>query len=208
MFCSNCGKEIQDGTNFCAECGTQISGTASTPQQIVEDNEPVLVLKPVFIGWVTALSVLPIQLFMTVWAGGFFGGFSLAAIKALKLPIPIWFPFVFFACLAFFGIPYVAYAVKKKTYAKTKYRFFRKKLDYFEGFFTIEEKTIDYRNIIEVNLSKGIFQRKYGLGTIILSTPATGYSSRSAMSGIRIADIQNPDEVYAQVKELINKAKS
>jgi membrane protein YdbS with pleckstrin-like domain len=164
-------------------------------------------LKPVFVGWVTALSIIPLQIFFTLWGGMFFGGFGMFAVKALKLPLPEWFTFVFFGCLFFFGIPFLAYISKKKTYAKTEYRFYRTRLDYYEGFFTVEEKTIDYRNITEVNLSKGIFQQKYRLGTIILSTPAAGYARTRAMSGIQIADIENPDEVYKQVKELISNAK-
>jgi len=207
VFCSNCGKEVAEGVNFCPNCGASVFGTTPTQVSEPESNEPLLVIKPVFIGWVTALSVLPLQIFFTIWGAGFFGGFGMFAVKALNLPLPAWFTFVFFGCLFFFGIPLLAYTAKKKTYAKTEYRFYRTKLDYYEGFFTIEETTIDYRNIIEVNLSKGIFQRKYGLGTIILSTPATGYSRSSAMSGIQIADIENPSQVYSQVKELIDKAK-
>lgn len=41
----------------------------------------------------------------------------------------------------------------------------------------------------------------------ILSTPATGSEgSGRARSGIRVADIENPDLVYSQVKELVSRA--
>jgi hypothetical protein len=33
-------------------------------------------LKPVFIGWITLLQQLPLQLFFTLWCGGFFGGMA------------------------------------------------------------------------------------------------------------------------------------
>lgn len=33
MYCSNCGKQIADGTKFCPECGTSQNGAA--PQQPV-----------------------------------------------------------------------------------------------------------------------------------------------------------------------------
>ena len=42
--------------------------------------------------------------------------------------------------LFFFGIPLLAYFTRLKTYARTEYRFFDSKLDYFEGFFTVEDK--------------------------------------------------------------------
>ncbi|MCP4650618.1 MAG: PH domain-containing protein [PVC group bacterium] len=205
MFCQKCGQELVDDAKFCAQCGTPIDGVA--PVEESELDEPIVVLKPVFIPWVTILSVLPLQIFFTIWGGGFFGGFSTVLIKGLKLPIPIWFPFVFFACLAFFGIPLLIYNMKKKTYAKTEYRFFKKRLDYYEGFFTVEEKTVDYRNITEVYLRKGIVQKKYGIGTILLTTPSVTMSQNRAMSGIQVADIKNPDEVYKQIKDLIYQAR-
>lgn len=206
MYCRNCGGEMQNEVNFCPDCGTA-TGTQNQPQ-IQESDVPVLSLKPVFIPWAVILSIIPIHLFLTIWGGGFFGGFSMFAVGALGLDLPGWFTFVFFGALFFFGVPFVAYATQKKTYRKTEYTFYQTKLDYFEGFFTTEEKTIDYKNITEVNLVRGIIQKKYGLGTIILSTPATGVVSGRARSGIRVHDIPNADQVYRQIKGLINQASS
>ena len=31
-------------------------------------------LKPVFVGWLALVTQLPLQLFFTLWSGGFFGG--------------------------------------------------------------------------------------------------------------------------------------
>jgi len=202
MYCRKCGKAIGKDARFCHNCGTPVSGGF----RATESSEPILVLRPKFLPLVTALSVLPLQIFFTIWGAGFFGGFSMFAVKALNLPLPSWFTFVFFGCAFFFGIPLITYLARKKTYAKTEYRFYPTKLDYYEGFFTIEEKTICYQNVNEVNLRKGVFQKMYGLGTIILSTPATGFrSSGRARSGISVADIENPDLVYRQVKDLVTR---
>jgi membrane protein YdbS with pleckstrin-like domain len=154
------------------------------------------------------LAILPIHLFFTIWGGGFFGGFSMFAVQALGLDLPGWFTFVFFGAVFFFAIPIVAYTARKKTYAKTEYRFFQTKMDYHEGFFTTEEKTIDFKNVTEVNLVKGIVQKRYGLGTIVLSTPATGSGTGRSRSGIRVQDIPDADGVYRQLKELIERATS
>ena len=187
---------------FCPNCGAQ----ASSGFQVKESDTPVLTLRPVFVPLVTAFSVLPLMIFFTIWGGMFFGGFGMFGVKALGLNLPGWFTFVFFGCLFFFGIPIVTYISKKKNYEKTEYRFYNPKLEYYEGFFNVEEKTINYKNITEVYLRKGLFQRQYGLGTIVLSTPATGSSSIGrARSGITLADIKNPDEAYRQIKELISK---
>jgi membrane protein YdbS with pleckstrin-like domain len=195
---------MQNDSNFCPGCGSAAGEAA--PTTIQESHVPVLSLKPVFIPWAILLAILPVHIFMTIWGGGFFGGFSLFAVQALGLDLPTGSTFVFFGAVFFFGLPIVAYTAQKKTYAKTEYRFYQTKLDYIEGFFTSEEKSIDYKNITEVNLVRGIIQKKYGLGTIILSTPATGFARGRARSGIRVQDIPNAERVYHEVKGLVQRA--
>lgn len=199
------GKEMADDAKFCASCGAPVSGAQAPRAEEPDTGEPLLVLRPRFIGWVTALSVLPIQLFMTVWGAGFFGGFGMFAVEGLGLPLPPWFTFVFFGCLFFFGIPLLVYTAKKRTYAQTEYRFFRNRLEYAEGFWTAENKTIKYAKVTETAMRRGIIQRKYGLGTIFLATPATGFQRGRATSGIRIRDVEEPEKVYEAVEKLIGK---
>lgn len=204
MFCKECGTKIDDDAKFCSNCGTSTSLVETEKKATYDSGLPLITARPVFIPWVTIASVIPIQIFMTIWAGGFFGGFSMFGIEALGLDLPTWFPFVFFASLAFFGIPFLTYYAKKKTYEKTEYKFFSDRLEFAEGFWTVENKTVKYRNVTEANLRKGVIQKKYGLGTIILSTPASGFSQGRAWSGIRIADIENPDQVYNKILQLID----
>jgi membrane protein YdbS with pleckstrin-like domain len=172
-------------------------------------------VRPVFIGWITLLYQLPLQLFFTIWAGGFLGGmlrsFHFASGNS-------WAPFVFFRALAFFGIPLVAYVGKKLNYSRTEYRFFPEKLEFEEGFFTINQKVIKFKDVREVTLRKGIFQRMYGLGSIYLATLATGSSPGYAgynvfgalgfgnisASGVTVRDIQNPDEIFAKVRSMVD----
>lgn len=215
MYCPKCGSKVNEGANFCSICGASIQqvqvDTTSSPVYSYKGNNsatPLLVLKPRFIPVVTILTVLPLQIFFTLWGGGFFGGFGMFAIQALDLNLPNWLPFVAFASLFFFAIPILTFTFSSKTYDRTEFRFYPDKLDYYEGFFTVEEKTISYRNVTEVNLRRNIFQRKYGLGTIILSTPATGYVRGRARSGILIFDIENPEKHYAEIKRLVEKART
>ena len=196
---------MEDDARFCASCGAPVSNVQGTQPQEPDTGEPVLVLRPRFIGWVTVLNVLPIQLFITAWGGGFFGTLSMAAVKGLDLPLPPWFTFVFFGCLFFFGIPFLVYTAKKRTYAKTEYRFFRNHLEYVEGFWTAENKTIKYDKITETAMRRGIIQRKYGVGTLFLATPATGFQQGKAASGIRIRDVEEPEKIYEAVENLIGK---
>jgi len=202
MYCAKCGQKIADNTNFCPSCGI----ATQAPEPVRESDTPVLTTRPVFIPWATWLGMLPIHLFLTVWGAGFFGGFSMFAVRALGITVPTGSTFVFFGLVFFLGFPLLTYISQKKTYANTTYTFYNTKLDYFEGFFTREKKTIDYRHITEVNLREGIIQKRYGMGTIILSTPATGLGSGRARSGIRVADILHADRVYDQVRALIERA--
>ncbi len=205
MFCSQCGREMADDARFCAGCGAQVSGMQVPRAEEPDTGEPVLVMRPRFIGWVTVLAVLPFQLFLTVWGAGFFGGFGMFAVKALGLPVPPWFTFVFFGCLFFFGLPLLVYTAKKRTYAQTEYRFYRNRLEYAEGFWTAENKTVKYDKVTETAMRRGIIQRRYGLGTIFLATPATGFQQGKAMSGIRIRDVEQPEKVFDAVERLIGK---
>lgn len=62
-----------------------------------------------------------------------------------------------------------------------------------------------YDKITEISLRRGIIQREYGLGTVFLATPATGFQQGRATSGIRVRDIADPDKVYATVQALVGK---
>ncbi len=202
MYCKNCGILIDNDSKYCSKCGSPTFSVTSTTSE-PDNSQPIITVRPVFIPWLTILAVIPIQLFMTVWAGGFFGGFSLIALKFLNIQLPIWSTFAFFGALAFFGIPAAAYFARKNTYSRTEYKFYSDHLDYAEGFWTVENKTIKYKNITEVNMRQGVIQKKYGLGTIILSTPAMGFQRGRARSGILVSDIENPAEIYEKLKELI-----
>ena len=179
------------------------------------NNDVAFTARPVFVGWITILLQLPIQLFLTFWAGGFFGGIT------SSLPVfesGSWAPFLFFGGIAFFGIPAVAYFGKKLNYSRTEYRFFHNRLEFEEGFFSINKKVIKYRDVKEVTLRKGIFQRIYGLGTIYLATLATGSSGTAnpfvalgfgnvSASGVYVRDMQEPDRMFDEIRRLIDRNK-
>jgi membrane protein YdbS with pleckstrin-like domain len=169
-------------------------------------------LRPVFVGWITFVCQLPIQLFMTLWAGGFLGGIAKTFLPIARDSNA---PFVFFGTLAFILIPVAAVFGKQLNYTRTEYKFFDDRLEFEEGFFTINKKVIKYSNVKEITLRKGIFQRMYGLGTVYLATLATGstqnynvfYSlgfGNVSASGIAVRDIENPDETYEKIKKLVD----
>ena len=167
-------------------------------------------LRPVFIGWIAFLVQLPFQLFFTVWSGGFFGGFATTLIGLHGR-----WPFYFFGALGFIAVPLVAFFGKKLNYARTEYNFFSDRLEFEEGFFTISRKVIKFRDVKEITLRKGLFQRIYGLGTVYIATLATGSSptynpfgalgfGNVSASGVSVRDIPNPDEAYDRIKKLFD----
>ncbi len=169
-------------------------------------------LRPVFIGWITLLIQLPFQLFFTIWSGGFFGGMlsSFAGVSGRA-------PFIIFGALAFFGVPLIAYVGKKLNYARTEYRFYPDRVEFEEGFFTINRKVINFSSVKEVTLRRGIFQRVYGLGTIYLATLATGSTPGAnafaalgfgnvSASGVSVRDITEPDQAYDRIRALVDAA--
>jgi len=169
-------------------------------------------VRPVFIGWIAFLIQLPLQLFFTVWAGVFFGGMSQATGLFDRNSRS---PFIFFAALAFFGVPIVAYFGKRLNYSRTEYRFFHDRLEFEEGFFSINKKVVLYRDVREVTLHKGVFQQLYGLGTIYLATLATGSSGNFSpfvalgfgnvsSSGVSVRDISEPDQTFEKIRQLVD----
>src|ERR1700693_4537257 len=101
-------------------------------------------VRPVFIGWITLLIQLPLQLFFTLWSGGFFGG-MIAATGLLARDSHM--PFIVFGAAAFFGIPIVAYFGRKLNYSRTEYRFFADRVEFEKGFFSINKKVIMFRDV-------------------------------------------------------------
>ncbi len=156
---------------------------------------------------------LPLQLFFTVWCGGFFGG-----LTSFVFPARSALPFVLFGGLAFFGVPIVAYFGKKLNYSRTEYKFYPDRLEFEEGFFALHKKVIRFRDVKEVSLHRGMFQRLYGIGTIYLATLATGTSYGSygwspfaafgfgniSASGVNVRDVANPDAEFEKIRDLVD----
>lgn len=172
-------------------------------------QQPLMVLKPKFLALPSFLFRIPLTLFMTVWSAGFFGGFSIFGAMGLKhigvdlTFLPVWSPFVFFGGLAFFMIQFYSFYMDMKKIQNTEYRFYEDELVCSEFFLGVQEKTISYSRILEIGLQKGIFQQKYGVGTITASTAAT-----EGAQGIKITDIPNPDTVYNKLRQLVKDSKS
>ena len=175
-------------------------------------------LKPVFVASLTILVQLPIQLFLTAWMAMFFGNIVqpfVARGSILDGPDGELYLRIFFGAVGFIAVPLVAVIGKMLTYSRTEYRFYDDRVEFEEGFFTINKKTIKYSDVKEVTLRQGFLQRLYGLGTIYLATLATGAPTNPqqrglfgfgnvAASGISLRDVPEADETYSKVKALVD----
>jgi membrane protein YdbS with pleckstrin-like domain len=171
-----------------------------------------LSIQPVFVGWITLVTQVPMQLFFTVWCGGFFGGMgTVAGIFPQNSRLASYV----IGAVAFFAIPIVAYVGKKLNYSRTEYRFYPDRLEFDEGFFSINKKVIKFRDVKETTLRKGILQRTYGLGSIYLATLATGSTRNTnpftalgfgnvSASGVIVRDISDPEAAFEKVRQLVD----
>jgi len=168
-------------------------------------------VKPVFVGWITLLMQLPFQIFFAVWSGGFFGIMA-ANLTGKKWA---WLPPLVIGGAVFVVMPIVIYLGRKLNYARTEYRFYQDRVEFEEGFFTVNKKVVKYENVKEVTLRKGLLQQIYGLGNVYLSTLATGVDAPASpfsafgfgnvsASGVTVRDIPNPDDAYETIKKLID----
>jgi membrane protein YdbS with pleckstrin-like domain len=173
-------------------------------------------MRPVFVGWIAFLIQLPLQLFLTFWAGGFLGGLLGGLFSSGPDHRIAPASFVICGAVGFIAVPLVAYLGKKLNYARTEYRFYADRLEFEEGFFTLNKKVIKYRDVKEVSLRRGFLQRSCGLGTIYLATLATGtgggrtnpfyalgFGNISA-SGVGVRDVREPEQVFERVRKLVD----
>ena len=172
-------------------------------------DRTVLSLHPAFVGWATLASLLPFQLFFTLWASIFFG----SLIEQIASGA-FWLAFAMPGALAFCLGSVVGYLGKQANYSRTEYRFYPDRLEFDEGFFVTSRKVIPYSDVKEISLCRGFVQRQCGLGTIYLGTPTTGTVPSSSPffkfgmfnasdSGVALRDIPDPDSAFEKIRTLI-----
>jgi|GEM_PF-6038187 len=205
MFCQNCGYEIGAEAKFCPQCGTARGG-APRPAG-VEDNSFKFSLRPVFILKLHVIRSLPVLIFFLFWAGGFFGGIGAGIVQAINsssgLKIPMWTVFVLVEIgvliLAIFVLPHFT----RKNVENTVYNIYGDRIEYSESFFNKAFKTVKLSRVLCVNMTRGVLQQKYGLGSLCLDTAGTGHHA-----GIVFQDIPNPEKAYREIQELIENNKA
>jgi uncharacterized membrane protein YdbT with pleckstrin-like domain len=110
---------------------------------------------------------------------------------------------LFVLCLPFafiFGVVGIyASIVTALRYSKMKYAFADDRLIFSDHFITQDQKEIKYENIVEITLVEGVFQKRFGLGTIQLLTAA------GVGAGMVLRDIEDAKRHYEKSRAIVKK---
>lgn len=207
MFCKKCGAEINEGAAFCPKCGTAVNGEAIAKTQVIEDGEVKYQLKPKFIlGYKLITNFGRGLLYFLIFTIYFFAeaedGVNIGNVLGVFAGI-------------FAGIMVVYILIKlifeNMQYKHYEYNFYNTKLEYIDGFLNKEEKELKYKYIREVTMSQNIIERLFGIGKIKVFTNASSGMNNGAYgnsmrnrNGIQIHCVENVNEQYKKVKELID----
>ena len=178
-------------------------------------QQPILILKPTFLTLPFFFKSIPIAVFL-----GLFGGFGalMISLTTSGQPLvggevdPIATSMFLVGGAGFFVLGFILSWLYQRTVINhTEYRIFPDRIEYFEGLFTVEQKTMKLNDITEIYLRKGMLQKRFNVGTIILMTkglmlPMVGM--RGKLGGMILHNIKNPDGIYQRLKDLRNEAQS
>ncbi|NHJ84692.1 MAG: PH domain-containing protein, partial [Asgard group archaeon] len=95
-----------------------------------------------------------------------------------------------------------SYILSKKRLASIEYRIQGNKITISGGVFVTSTRSVVFEKIINVQKIQGILDRKFGIGTIILSTAS---QSGTAATTMRFVGLKEFDELYEQLSKLIEK---
>lgn len=85
-----------------------------------------------------------------------------------------------------------------------RYLFYEHKAEFYEGFLNIINRTVSYQKVTDCVLTKSVWDRMFGTGTIRLVTAGHEGSGRYMIGGgIAIQYVENPNLVYKEVQKLL-----
>jgi membrane protein YdbS with pleckstrin-like domain len=140
--------------------------------------------RPRFVLWTALVRQLPLQLFLTLWAGMFFGGmlsfFKLMVAIRPGQPVTADILSALFSgpalmgTLFFLGVPAVTAGSKFLNYRNTRYALGDDYIDVEEGFWTAQRKRVLIEDLREVTVRRGVLQRMSGVGSVYLASRVQG----------------------------------
>ena len=106
--------------------------------------------------------------------------------------------------ISFLVVMYLLYLKFFKEPGKTRYRIFKNKLEYYEGFLNRQQRTVVFDQVIDVLLAEGVFQQAKSAGSVTLITQQLVSSGDGRLSNrsVVLKNIPNPQEIYDLMRDL------
>ncbi len=154
-------------------------------------EKPLFILKPNL-----AVAIIPTILGAGIAAAflGLFAGFFLRSLGiGITVGVLIFVPTFFFRIM---------------NLKARQYLFYKDKAEFYEGFFNIVQRTVQYNKVTDCVLTRTVWDRIFGTGTIRLvtaghiATPAHGGYGMGG--GIGLQYLENSEEVYQKVQALLH----
>lgn len=205
MYCQKCGSKLPEMANFCEKCGIQINGNNST----IKSKEILFKVKPTFkFTYLAMFRIVKPLIYFVILVVVALLIINLGIEEANKFEISSLSMYEFIPMLVILlGIPLIGLIVSiikmffdRRQYENYEYVFFNDRIVYKDGYLNVSEKELRYLNVKEIAKRQTFIQRVFNIGNIILFSSAENGIS----SGIYMENIENVDDVYTKIKEIIN----
>ena len=188
MYCQNCGNKLGENANFCRNCGTKKAN-----ENLMKDNNIEYQIIPKFHFLYKFIKSMILVALLLIASLSIIDNFSFFLLTHYK--------FYFYILILILVIASIITIIEKEKYKELVYNFYKTKVEYKSGFLYNEQKELKYENIKEVTLSQDVLERMFNIGTIKLFTSA----SNNKKNGIYIHCIENVEEQYRIIKQIIEK---
>lgn len=214
MFCEKCGNQLPDTADFCPKCGNEFYNQGNTMNNNYENarnnKEVLLEVRPTF---KFAYIVLPKLLkelivfipfiIMMIYFISTMNRMTSSYGSSSSIGLSAFMPII----LIFIGVPLlrILFVIgkaffDKKQYQNYVYTFYGDRVVFRDSFLNVSEKELKYRNIREITKRQTFIQRYFNIGNIVLfSNAESGF-----VNGVFMVHIEDVDDVYRKVKEIIN----
>ena len=210
MFCEKCGNQLPDTADFCPKCGNEFDSQVNIINNVRNNNEVLLEVRPTFKFSYIVLPKLLKELIvfipfiiMAIYFISIISKMTSRVDNGSSMSLSEFMPII----LIFLGIPLLRILFvlgkaffDKKQYENYVYTFYNDRVVFRDSFLNVSEKELKYKNIREVTKRQSFIQRYFNIGNIALfSNAETGF-----VGGVFMINIENIDEVYDKVKEITN----
>lgn len=211
MFCEKCGNQLPDTADFCPKCGNEFNTMMNTNANTnVDRNTVIFEVKPSFkFSYVVLPKLLKDLIYlipMIVIAIYFISTMNRMTARlgtTSSISMTTYLPML----LIIIGIPLLKVVItlvksvfEKKQYENYVYTFYSDRVIFRDSFLNVSEKELKYKNIREITKRQSFIQRYFNIGNIVLfSNAETGF-----VGGVFMINIEDVDNVYKQIKEIIN----